>query len=359
MSPQHTILVVDDDEQNRELLLAMLGSLGHLTEIARDGIEALAKIALDVDLVLLDAMMPGMDGFEVARRIRETANGGDLPIIMVTALRSKADRLRAVEAGINDFIAKPVEATELRLRTSSLLRMKEAQDAIKRHRAALEETVDKRTSELRAALEHMAEAQRRTHHAYLDTIQRLAVVTEYRDKETERHIQRMGEYSALLARRLGLTPAQVEVIRVASPMHDVGKIGIPDAILLKPGKLENEEWEIMKTHAAIGGQILGGSDSELLEAGKLIALSHHEKWNGSGYPRGLSGENIALTGRICAVADVFDALTSERPYKRASTEEEALAIMREGRGKHFDPALIDLFLADIDEVGAIKNQHGS
>ncbi len=354
MNESKRILIVDDEEQNRELLEAIMGALGHDTETARDGPEALAKLKLDVDLVLLDIMMPGMDGFEVVQRIRENPELGSVPVIMVTSLSSKEDRLRAVEAGANDFIAKPIDQVELRVRAASMLRMKEAQDTIRNHKAQLERTVERRTTELRKALEDMAEAQRKTLRAHLDTIRRLSVAAEYKDEDTATHIQRVSEYTALLGAGLGLPPGEVETLRHASPMHDVGKIGIPDSILLKPGKLSAAEWETMKQHTLIGGRILDRSTSEVVEAGRIIALCHHEKWDGTGYPTGLRGEEIPLWGRICAVADVFDALTSRRPYKNALPSEQALAIMKQGRDIHFDPQILDCFLASRKEVEAIQ-----
>jgi putative two-component system response regulator len=344
------ILVVDDEEPNRDLLKQMIGVFGHEAELAKDGFEALAKLHMNIDLVLLDVVMPGMEGFEVARRIRSTSQTRDIPIIMVTARSGKEDRLRAVEAGANDFIAKPFDMTELKVRTASLLKMKEHQDAIKRYQLELEDTVQRRTADLRRALEEMSAAQKRTHEAYLDTIYRLALVAEYKDQYTGCHIARMSHICAILAGGLKLPPAEVEIIRAASPMHDVGKIGIPDAILLKPGKLTPEEWEVMKQHASIGARILSGSNSEVLHAGEIIALSHHEKWDGSGYPHGWVGEEIPLWGRICAVADVYDAITSERPYKKALSHERALQIMVEERGRHFDPKLLDLFLDNLEEI---------
>lgn len=351
------ILIVDDEEANREVLSSFLAPQGYHLELASDGFEAMAKLNLGIDLIYLDLMMPGMDGFEVTRRVRKDPDFGDIPIIMVTSMSSKEYRLRSVEAGVNDFISKPIDMVELQVRTKSLLRMKEAQDALKRHKAELEEEVHERTAALRQSLEAMAEAQRKTQKAYLDTIQRLALAAEFKDEDTASHIQRISCYCVLLAEALHLAPGEVENLRHASPMHDVGKIGVPDRILLKPGKLTEPEWEIMKQHAAIGARILGGSSSELLHTGEIIALSHHEKWDGSGYPKGLKGEDIPLEGRICAVADVFDALTSKRPYKEAFSNEEALDILKEGAGRHFESRLVDLFLENIDAVLEIQKKH--
>lgn len=350
------ILVVDDVKENRELLEGILAGLGHEAELAADGIEALAKLKLDIDLVLLDIQMPGMDGFEVARRIRQDPEVAHIPIIMVTALTSKEDRLRAVEAGANDFIAKPVDKIEVKVRTDSLLKMKEAQDAIRQHQADLEKKVEQRTVDLRQALQDTVDAQRNTQEAHLDTIRRLALVAEFRDQDTATHLHRIRQYCAMIGHELKLPAGDIEILSYGSLMHDVGKIGVPDAILLKPGSLTDPEREIMKQHAVFGGQILHQSSSDLMQAGREIAVSHHEKWDGSGYPEGLSGEDIPLFGRICAIADVFDALTSERPYKQPFSLTKSLEIMKTGRGEHFDPTILDLFLKNQKTVEDIQKQ---
>jgi putative two-component system response regulator len=350
------VLVADDQEDGRRALSRGLRALGYDVEVASDGIEALARLPLGVDLVLLDAEMPGLDGFEVARRIRVDPEHEDLPIIMVTGLDSREDRLRAVEAGVNDFIAKPFDLTELRVRCASLLRLKAATDELKRHRAELEQTVAKRTADLRVALDRMADAQRSTYAAHLDTIRRLVLAAEHKDRDTAAHIERIGLYCELVATSLKLPPGEVEIIRHASPMHDVGKIGIPDAILLSPRKLDAEEWEIMQRHATIGARILHGSPSPLLQAGEAIALTHHERWDGSGYPAGRRGEDIPLAGRICAVADVFDALTNNRHYRDALPNATVWEMMEAERDRHFDPAVLDVFLESREAVEAIHRR---
>jgi putative two-component system response regulator len=246
---------------------------------------------------------------------------------------------------------------ELKIRTNSLLREKDSREALKQYQAELEETVSKRTEALRQSLKETAEAQRRTYRAQLETIERLALAAEHRDKETAFHIKRMSYYCHLIAKKLGLPPQECEIILNATPMHDVGKIGIPDAILLKPGKLDPTEWEIMKKHAEIGALILSGSSSDLLQAGEIVARSHHERWDGTGYPLGLSGENIPLWGRITALADVFDALTNKRPYKDAFPNDMAIQIMKEARGVFFDPKLLDIFLDNLADVYAIQEKY--
>ena len=347
---ERKILVVDDEDLNRYLLINMLTKLGHAGTPAASAMEALQTLDTSFDLILSDVMMPQMDGFEMVRRIRATPELRDIPVIMVTALSDQDARLRAVEAGANDFIAKPVDFFELKVRTGSLLKQKDQQDEIKAYQKDLSEMVDIKTQELRRAMEDLDRA-------HQNTIHHLAAAAEFRDDNTAAHIRRMSSYSGLIAQKMGLPDQRVSLILTASPMHDVGKIGIPDNILLKNGKLNPREWEIMKTHTTIGGRILSGGASEYMIMGAEIALSHHEKWDGSGYPQGLRGRGIPLAGRICAVADVFDALTSKRPYKDAFSVEKSMNIMKEGRGTHFDPRVLDVFLANMDGILKIKARH--
>jgi putative two-component system response regulator len=359
LSPKK-LLIVDDDSMNRELLQCLVEMLGHTSVTAADGYEALAVLDSSIDLILMDIMMPGMDGYEVVRHIRSDsrfAAVNDVPIIMNSALTDREDRLCAVEAGANDFITKPVDFVELRVRTTSLLKMKEALDALKHHRQTLEETVAQRTTELRRVVADLEDAGRSIQQAHLETIQRLALAAEHRDCGTAAHLQRVSRYCAVIARALGLSAKDVEILQHASVLHDVGKIGISDTILLKPGALSVEERTIINRHAEIGAEILSGSSSPLLQAGETIARTHHERWDGMGYPAGLPGEQIPLFGRICAIADVFDALTSRRPYKEAFPLDRAIAILREGSGTHFDPRLLDLFLAEHSAVSAIWSRN--
>lgn len=352
------ILIVDDAENNRLVVGALLESLGYRVEVAGDGLDALAKIELGIELVLLDVLMPGLDGFGVTRRLRDDPRYADLPVIMMTVLDNREDRLRAIEAGANDFIAKPVDRTELQVRIGSQLKLKESQDALKRHRLELEDLVAQRTAELRSALAEMAAARRRTYEAYIDTIRRLVLAAGFKDPGTAQHIGRLGLYAAVMASALHLPDGEAEILRHAITMHDVGKIGIPDAILTKPGRLTAKERELIQSHTWIGGRLLADSHSELMRTGEVIALTHHEKWDGSGYPRGLAGEEIPLMGRLCAVIDVFDALTTRRPYRDPLPPEEALEMMLRERGRHFDPALLDLFAAHRDEIFAVHASLG-
>ena len=352
------VLIVDDEELNRELLAAQVELLGHTWEEARSGTEAIALLHERFDLLLVDGMMPGMDGFELTCRIRAQDKNGDVPIIMVTALNSREDRLKAVEAGANDFITKPVDRYELQVRTESLLKMKAAQDAVKNHQSDLEHIVASRTADLQNAMNEVVLGRQQIYEAQLDTIHRLALAAEHRDEHTASHIHRVSHYCGLLAWALDLSADETEHLQQGSIMHDVGKIGVPDSILLKEGRLSNAEREVMQQHTIIGADILRGSSSKLLQMGEIIALTHHERWDGTGYPQGLKGEQIPLHGRICAVADVYDALTSQRPYKKAFARHEARQILCQGYGTHFDPQILDLFLANFEVVEVIQDRYG-
>jgi putative two-component system response regulator len=345
-----TILAVDDQIENIELLEAYLEPEGFELVRAEDGFDALAKISGGrIDLVLMDVMMPGMDGFEATRRIRQDAENRLLPIILITALRGREDRVRGIEAGCDDFISKPVDSVELLARVRSLLKVKAYNDLLETYRRDLEAEVAARTAELTGAFGKIKSAS-------LETIYRLSMASEYKDVDTGVHIKRMSLYSVAIACRMGFDENVVETILYAAPMHDLGKIGIPDRILTKPGKLDSQEWEIMKRHTQIGARILSGSEAEFIRLGATIALSHHEKWDGSGYPEGLSGADIPVSARITAIADVFDALTVKRPYKEPFTVEKSFAIILEGRGKHFDPDVVDVFFAIQDEILAIRKR---
>ena len=296
------------------------------------------------DLMLVDVMMPGMDGFELTRRLKANEKSVNIPIILVTALTDRDSRLKGLEAGAEEFINKPVERMELLIRVRNLLRLKEYHDFLAHHNELLEIQVRARTEEL--------------WETRLEVVRSLGRAAEYRDNETGMHIVRMSKISQLMAEAIGLSGEQAELILHASPMHDIGKVGIPDNILLKPGKLTSDEWEIMKTHTTIGHEILSTEKStSLIEMAKIIALSHHEKWDGSGYPRGLKGEAIPIEARITALADVFDALTSERPYKKAWTVEEALAEINNQRDKHFESRLVDAFKEILPDVDLIRQQY--
>ncbi|GAB6271639.1 MAG: two-component system response regulator [Smithellaceae bacterium] len=350
MEKKPHILVVDDEDRNLRLMEAVLLPLGYDVAFARNGEEALAKVReTPVDVILLDVMMPGLDGFEVARILKSDDRTKIIPVVMVTALQEVEDRIRALEAGADDFLAKPVDKTEIRARVASLVKVKAYNDYIRNYSRELETEVARRTRDLRLAFERIKAMS-------LEALYRLTRAAEYKDEDTGAHIQRMSQYSATIARTMGLNDQTVEYILYAAPMHDIGKIGIPDKILLKPGKLTEEEWVIMKEHTIIGGRILEGSKAGYIHLGEIVALTHHEKWDGSGYPLGLKGNKIPLVGRIVAIADVFDALMSKRPYKEAFPLEKSHGIIREGRGNHFDPAVVDAFFASGKELDRIRQE---
>ena len=351
MPEKRRILVVDDEERNLRLMEAMLAPLGHDVSLARNGREALELAEREnVDLILLDVMMPEMDGFEAATRLRERDKTRQVPIVMVTALRDVEHRVRALEVGADDFLSKPVDGTELEARVRSLLKVKAYNDHMRDYQRELEAEVAKRTDELRLAYASLKEAS-------LDTIIRLSRAAEYKDDDTGAHVLRMSHYAAVVARALGEHEKSVDELLHAAPMHDVGKIGIPDRILLKPGRLDDDEWKIMRRHCQFGRKILEGANNDVMRLAETVAFTHHEKWDGSGYPRGSKGDDIPRAGRIVAIADVFDALTSRRPYKEPFSLDRSFTILKEGRGAHFEPDVVDAFFSVESEILAIKSKY--
>lgn len=317
------ILAVDDEASNLQLLRQILQDHYRL-RFAKDGPRALELVREEApDLILLDVMMPGMSGYEVCAALKADPATASIPVIFVTALNDTEDELEGFEAGAVDYITKPVSPPIVRARVRthlSLVRM----EALRESR--------------------------------LEIVQRLGLAAEYKDNETGLHVIRMSHFSRILGLAAGMSELAADDLLHAAPMHDVGKIGIPDRILQKPGPLDPDEWKIMQSHATIGAEIIGEHPNGMLALARNIALTHHEKWDGSGYPKGLKGEEIPLEGRITAIADVFDALTSVRPYKKAWTEEEALDFLVQQKGKHFDPALVDLFLGQMPAIRAIRQR---
>lgn len=340
-----TILVVDDEPANVKLLDRMLSVSGYRNVVATQD----PRVVLDLfrqhrfDLVILDLNMPHLDGFEVMARLHGLDGEQIPPILILTAQNDQEQRVRALKNGARDYVTKPFAVDELLARVRNLLEIQLYQRAMRERNHVLEERVRERTREI--------------YETRLQIVRRLGRAAEYRDNETGLHIVRMSKISALLGEAAGMDAHACELLLNASPMHDIGKIGIPDHILLKPGKLDADEWTIMKTHASIGADILSGDGSELLSMASEIALCHHEKWDGSGYPRALAGEDIPLVGRIVALADVFDALTSERPYKKAWSVDEALAYIDDNRDKHFDAALVRLFRSRLDGILDITRRY--
>lgn len=330
-----TVLVVDDAPENIDVLSGILRP-HYRVRAAIDGEKALAIAMSDKppDLILLDVMMPGMSGHEVCRRLKSHPPTRHIPVIFCTAMSEVEDERRGFELGCVDYLTKPVSPPLVIARVRTHL-------ALHDQNRELERQVQERTQELRESR--------------LAVVRALGKAAEYKDDTTGQHVLRMSHYCRVLGLAAGMSEADAELLMQAAPMHDVGKIGTPDAILKKPGKLDAEEWKVMQQHVGNAAEILGAYRSELLDMARTIALTHHEKWDGSGYPNGLAGEAIPLVGRIAALADVFDALSAVRPYKPAMPVEEVLAFIRAESGRHFDPKLVERLFENLpafQEIGA-------
>jgi len=344
-SARNTVMVVDDQSTGRAILEQVVRSLDD--RVAVEGfarpVDAVVWATRHVsDLVLVDYMMPDMDGIEFVRRLRALPGYEHVPIVMVTVHDDRKVRYAALDAGITDFLTKPVDARECLARCRNLL-------TLRRQHLVLEDR--------KRLLEHMVEdATREVREREKETLLRLARAGEFRDEETGYHLIRMSRYSRLIANALTLDYDEAETVELAAPLHDIGKIGIPDGILLKEGGLDETEWQVMRRHPLIGHEILKGSASKYVRMGALIALGHHEKYDGSGYPNGLVGDHIPLCARIVAIADVYDALTSVRPYKDAWSSTKALDYVQTQAGKHFDPRLVEAFAGVKKEVLQVQNE---
>ncbi len=328
------VMIVDDDENIRELLKTVFENTGYACSTAYDGEMALSLMqGMEPDVVITDVNMPKMDGIELVKHIKQKFSSD---VIVMTGKYQDLSYSEFIDIGAADFIQKPVAPSEILTRAKRVLRER-----------------CYRAENLKAH-ERLVAAHKELKTSYLDTIHRLVLAAEYKDEDTGDHIIRIGRFATLIAEKAGLSRTDIHNIGYSAPMHDIGKIGIPDQILLKPGKLTAEEFEVIKTHTSIGARILAQSNSPIIRYAQQIAISHHERWDGKGYPQGLSGTRIPLSGRIVALADTFDALTSNRPYKQAYPLELSLQIMQDNRGTQFDPDLLDLFMANIDEVVAIQ-----
>lgn len=347
------IIVVDDEPANLKLVQRVLGIGGYENVTLIEDPTTVVDLYLEkgADLFLIDLNMPVMDGFDVIGALKSLNEGFLPPILVLTAQQAQEYRQKALDIGARDFITKPFVVNELLARVRNQLETRQAQSLLRDQNQHLEEIVQERTKELQHAHEQL-------HESRLQVVRRLGRAAEYRDNETGLHIIRMSYISVIIGRAAGMSNEDLDLLLNASPMHDIGKIGVPDHILLKPGKFEPEEWEVMKTHAQIGADILSGDDSPMMSMAREIALSHHEKWDGNGYPNGLKGEAIPLVGRVSALADVFDALTSVRPYKKAWTIDDAVAFIKEQSGTHFDPTLVDYFIECLDEIVGVKEKYG-
>ncbi|WP_203362975.1 HD domain-containing phosphohydrolase [Bacillus sp. REN10] len=342
------ILIVDDTPANVLLLERLLKMEGyqHIYSVndSREAVQTYEDIKPDV--ILLDLRMPYFDGFQILQMLKNRHEEEFLPVIIITAHGDQQLRNQALEQGAIDFIGKPFDRTEILMRIRNVIQLHMMNNQLLHQNEELEKRVDERTKEIQ--------------NIKLELIHRLGLAAEYRDNETGEHTARMSHYCKRLAKELGKDDAYCDLLFHASRLHDIGKIGIPDQILLKPGKLTPEEFQIMKTHTTIGEQLFSGLESfKIFQMAKRIALTHHEKWDGSGYPNQLKEKSIPLEGRIVAVCDVFDALTSSRPYKQAWSIEEAIKEIEKGKGKHFDPEIVDAFLRIIPEMIDIKKQQSS
>lgn len=333
------VLLVDDTKTNIDILVQTLKDDFRLG-VALSGKKAIDYVAANhVDLILLDVLMPDMDGYDVCEILKQNSATQDIPIIFITAMDAPEHKTRGFEMGAVDYITKPFDIAEVKARVRTHLTLITARKELKIQNVALELKVREQTRELEET--------------QVEIINRLGLASEYRDEGTGQHVQRMSEYCRLLGKAAGMDPSEYELLALASTMHDAGKIGIADDILLKPGALSDLEWEQMKRHSIIGGELLSGGNSRLMQLAEVIAKTHHERWDGSGYYEGLKGDEIPLAGRIVCICDVFDALVSERPYKKAWTIDEAIREIETWSGCHFDPFLAQKFVSLKPELQAI------
>jgi putative two-component system response regulator len=349
MSESAEILIVDDSPSNIDVLSELLHD--YRRRVAIDGPTALRLAQSDPpDLVLLDVLMPKMDGFEVCRHLKADPAMAGIPVIFITGLGDEKNETLGFEVGGVDYITKPFNAKVVRARVQMQIELKAGRDRLRTENSRLEARVEARTAELHAALESLRKSA-------IDTVFRLGLAAEYKDDDTGQHVLRMANYAVAVARELGWKQDALDLLLHAAPMHDIGKIAMPDSILKKPGPLDASEWKVIKQHPLIGARILSGSSSDVIRLAEVVALTHHEKWNGSGYPYGISGDAIPLVGRIVAVCDVFDALTVRRPYKGPFPLPEALSIIRESAGSHFDPTVVEAFFSAQPEIMRVRAQY--
>jgi two-component system, response regulator RpfG len=344
---RNTVLIVDDLFSSRLLLAEIVRQIdGKLNLELFDTPSRALEYARNnrVDMVLTDYKLPEFDGVQLVRHLRDLPHCVDVPIVVITVVDDRRVRYEALEAGATDFLIKPLDEHETRARCANLLELRRHKIVLSDQARVLQYQVDKSVAEI--------------HERELETLSKLAKAGEFRDRTTGNHLMRMARYSSLIGVNIGLSPDTVHVLEFAAPMHDIGKIGIPDSVLLKRGPLNAEEDSVMKTHPRMGYDILKGSPSKYLSMGAIIALGHHEKYDGSGYPNGLHGEDIPIVARVVAVADVFDALVSERPYKHAWSIEEGFAYLEGQKGKHFDPRCVEAFISADDKVREIQQQFG-
>ncbi|MBI5562374.1 MAG: response regulator [Deltaproteobacteria bacterium] len=344
------ILVADDDKFYLKIFQELIAELGYDCLTVENGLEALEKARpYNPSLIISDVLMPGMDGFELTKRLKDDPLTMHVPVLIVTSLSDRASKVKGLEAGASELLSKPIDENEFRIRVNNLLKVARYEGWLLEHGKMLEGEVVSKSAQLERALSTIRGA-------YIETVYRLTLAAEYRDKETGGHIKRIPLYSQLLARYMGLREADAEAIFFASPMHDIGKIGIPDAILLKNGRYTREEADVMKRHTLIGASILHASNSDILRTAEQIALTHHESWDGTGYPMGLRGAEIPINGRIVNIVDIYDALRSKRPYKEPYDHKAALDIIEDEKNR-FDPAVLKAFRECSDEFRRLFEEH--
>lgn len=339
------LLIVDDQAANVKLLERHLAAAGFRNVMSTTDPRQVESIYQQepVDLVLLDIRMPHMDGYQVMELLRRLAGNEYLPILILTAQTDPDTKLKALQMGANDFLTKPFDNVEVLLRVKNMLDARRLHIELSDFNDTLAVRIKQKTAELQDTI--------------LEVVRRLGKAAEYRDNETGFHVIRMSKYSYLIARQMGISEEEASVLEYAAAMHDIGKIGTPDNILLKPGALDDEEWRIMKEHTSIGGDILSNSRYRVIQLAEEIARTHHEKWDGSGYPAGLKGEEIPRLARIIPVSDVFDALTSVRPYKKAWPVDDAVDEIKKSSGAHFDPAVVSAFEQCLPQILEVKTQY--